>query len=70
MASTAPSGASRHYTLSYSDFYRRFYCEPSFSAWLRPLFADLVALIALPGGWSGTPPFPVNPWTRLLLLQQ
>ncbi|GIM06558.1 hypothetical protein Vretimale_10852, partial [Volvox reticuliferus] len=63
-------GASRHYTLSYSDFYRRFYCDESFAAWLEPMFMDLVALIGTPGGWPGCAPFPVNPWTRLLLLQQ
>ncbi len=29
-----------------------------------------MSLIATPGGWPGCGPFPVNPWTRLLLLQQ
>ncbi|GLI60565.1 hypothetical protein VaNZ11_002724 [Volvox africanus] len=65
-----PFGAPRHYTLSYSDFYRRFYCDETFAAWLEPVFSDLVALIDTPGGWPGCAPFPVNPWTRLLLLQQ
>ena len=26
--------------------------------------------MATPGGWSGLQPFPVNRWSRLLLLQQ
>ncbi|KXZ55276.1 hypothetical protein GPECTOR_3g413 [Gonium pectorale] len=65
-----PMGAPRHYTLSYSDFYRRFYSDPSFAAWLQPIFEDLVRLTAIPGGWPGVGPFPVNGWTRLLLLQQ
>lgn len=29
-----------------------------------------VGLIGTTGGWSGVGPFPVNSWTRLLLLQQ
>ncbi|KAG2493115.1 hypothetical protein HYH03_008778 [Edaphochlamys debaryana] len=65
-----PVGASRHYTLSYSDFYRRYYSDPAFAAWLKPVFQDLVGLIATPGGWPGTGPFPMNSWSRLLLLQQ
>ncbi|GFR39648.1 hypothetical protein Agub_g114 [Astrephomene gubernaculifera] len=65
-----PVGAPRHYTLSYSDFYWHFYRDPAFAAWLRPIFEDLVGLIATPGGWPGVGPFPVNRWTRLLLLQQ
>jgi hypothetical protein len=29
-----------------------------------------VGLIGMRGGWPGVPPFPINAWTRLLLLQQ
>ncbi|EFJ44999.1 hypothetical protein VOLCADRAFT_94688 [Volvox carteri f. nagariensis] len=39
------NGAARHYTLSYSDFYRRFYTDESFAAWLLPMFHDLQLLV-------------------------
>ncbi|KAG2483311.1 hypothetical protein HYH03_017816 [Edaphochlamys debaryana] len=64
-----PMGASRHYTLSYGDFYNRYYLDEFFAGWLRPVHTDILALV---GGrkWSGQGPFPINRWTRLLLLQQ
>eukprot|EP00198_Chlamydomonas_reinhardtii_P000359 XP_001689694.1 predicted protein [Chlamydomonas reinhardtii] len=33
-------------------------------------YNTMVGLVATPGGWSGLQPFPVNRWSRLLLLQQ
>ncbi|GLC48587.1 hypothetical protein PLESTB_000114100 [Pleodorina starrii] len=69
MMVVTPMGASRHYTLSYGDFYSRYYMDPFFASWLRPVHTDILALV---GGrrWRGQGPFPLNRWTRLLLLQQ
>ena len=88
-------GASRHYTLSYGQFYEllndvRFTCTPlcltithalisctwigqeSAPNW-RTWFADIsedVAYLAKASLWEGEGPFPLNKWTRVLLLQQ
>ncbi|KAG2446795.1 hypothetical protein HYH02_008355 [Chlamydomonas schloesseri] len=69
MMVVTPMGAKRHYTLSYGDFYNRYYLDPVFASWLRPVHTDILALV---GGrrWTGQGPFPLNRWTRLLLLQQ
>ncbi|EFJ49130.1 hypothetical protein VOLCADRAFT_89961 [Volvox carteri f. nagariensis] len=46
-----------------------YYLDDFFSSWLRPVHTDILALV---GGrvWGGQGPFPLNRWTRLLLLQQ
>lgn len=66
---TTPMGAERHYTMSYGDFHTRLESDPSFSRWFTEMEADAMHLATGPV-WRGEGPFPVNRWTRVLLLQQ
>ena len=64
-------GASRHYTLSYGQFFERLSddASPSWRTWFTDISED-VAYLARAGLWEGEGPFPLNKWTRVLLLQQ
>jgi hypothetical protein len=64
-------GASRHYTLSYGQFFERLNDEasPNWRTWFADITED-VAYLAKAGLWEGEGPFPLNKWTRVLLLQQ
>lgn len=64
-------GASRHYTLSYGQFFERLNDEglPNWRTWFTDISED-VAYLAKAGLWEGEGPFPLNKWTRVLLLQQ
>lgn len=64
-------GASRHYTLSYGQFFERLNDEasPNWRTWFADITKD-VAYLAKAGLWEGEGPFPLNKWTRVLLLQQ
>lgn len=64
-----PMGAQRHYTMTYSDFCIKMKDMPEFSTWFRPLEKELLALLTGPK-WAGQGPFPLNRWSRALLLQQ
>lgn len=39
-------GADRHYTMTYSDFYRKFRSDPYFAGWLMPMYEDIMQLVA------------------------
>ena len=43
----ARTGADRHYTTSYSDFYRRLRSDAYFAGWLRPMYEDVIHLMAM-----------------------
>lgn len=66
---TTPMGASRHYTVSYGDFHARIEQEPSFRYWFEEIERDISSLCR-GQPWQGESPFPLNRWTRVLLLQQ
>lgn len=66
---TTPMGASRHYTVSYGDFHARLDKEPSFRYWFEEIERDIASLCK-GQPWQGESPFPLNRWTRVLLLQQ
>ncbi len=66
---TTPMGASRHYTVSYGDFHARLDQEPSFRYWFEEIERDIASLCK-GQPWVGESPFPLNRWTRVLLLQQ
>lgn len=62
-------GAQRHYTVSYGDFHKRLDTDENFRCWFSEIEEDLMDL-ATGKPWVGESPFPVNKWTRVLLLQQ
>ena len=64
-------GAGRHYTLSYGQFFERLNDEatPNWRTWFTDMRAD-VKYLAKASLWEGEGPFPLNDWTRVLLLQQ
>ena len=64
-------GASRHYTLSYGQFFERLNDEttPNWRTWFADISED-VTYLAQASLWEGEGPFPLNDWTRVLLLQQ
>ncbi|KAJ9511175.1 hypothetical protein QJQ45_013203 [Haematococcus lacustris] len=70
MMVTTPVGAPRHYTMSYGDFYARLRTDAYLAGWFKPLYEDMLALVSSGVRWQGQPAFPINRWTRLLLLQQ
>jgi hypothetical protein len=64
-----PFGSERHYTRGYADFCSKMEKDPTFSRWLSKLEVEYSALtIGKP--WMGQAPFPINSWSRVLLLQQ
>lgn len=62
-------GAPRHYTISYGQFYERLESDVGFKDWFNDISED-ISFLANSSLWEGEPPFPVNRWTRVLLLQQ
>ena len=69
MMITTRMGAQRHYTMSYGDFHRKLETDHSFRYWFEEIEQDILDLTK-GKPWLGESSFPLNKWTRILLLQQ
>lgn len=62
-------GAQRHYTMSYGDFHAKLESDEAFRSWFSEIETEILEMTK-GEPWLGESPFPLNKWSRVLLLQQ